>query len=260
MLGVAQIMAWASEPSNLSFVLAALVGFAFLLLALRPRRRAVEELVAADEEPAMPSEPPPPPPPPPPTAFEYLTAHGVEGWNAARREGKYVDADFSALGAAFQSRAEGSKIWGIPVEFRNSQPRLMLRGIDFAGANLSGCDLHYADLRGADLREASLVKTRLDNALMPNVLLTDADLRGASLDNAILSNASLQGANLEGASVEGATFSWADMRGAKGNRKQLEKVADLAGARLANATFDGAKARFQIAGRNLLSKRPIVWR
>jgi uncharacterized protein YjbI with pentapeptide repeats len=70
----------------------------------------------------------------------------------------------------------------------------------------------------------------------------------------------LQGANLEGASVDGTSFSWADMRGAKGNRKQLEKVADLGGARLANASFDGARARFQIAGRNLLSKRPIVWR
>ncbi|MBI1212894.1 MAG: hypothetical protein GC190_15640 [Alphaproteobacteria bacterium] len=259
MSGADQIMPWVSDPTNLTFVLAALIGAAFLLLALRPRRQFAEGTVVAGGVDESITEPPPPPPPPP-TAFEFLTAHGVEKWNAARLEGKYVNADFSDVGEAFQAKAEGSKIWGVPVEFHNSKPRLMLRGIDLAGANLAGCDLHYADLRNADLTEASLVKARLDNALMPNVRLNDADLRGAKLDNAILSNANMQGANLEDASVDGATFSWADMRGAKGNRKQLERVADLVGARLANASFDGAKARFQIAGRNLLSKRPIVWR
>src|SRR5690348_1741676 len=152
-------MAWASDPTNLSFVLAALVGVAFLFLAIKPRQRFASETIAADDmlidEPTVsaPPEPPPPPPPPPPTAFEYLTKHGVEKWNAARLEGQYVDADFSDVGAAFQARAEGSKIWGIPVEFHNSKPRLMLRGIDLAGANLQSCDLHYADLRGADLTE-----------------------------------------------------------------------------------------------------------
>lgn len=263
MIGVAQVMAWASDPTNLSFVLAGLIGLAFLFLALRPRERFAEETVAAGGGTlvsAPEAEPEPPPPPPKPTAFEFLTKNGVEKWNAARLHGEYVDADFSEVGAAFQAQAEGSKIWGIPVEFHNSKPRLMLRGIDLAGANLAGCDLHYADLRGADLREASLTSANLEAALMPNARLDDADLSGATLDRAILSNADLRGANLEGASVDGATFSWADMRGAKGNRSQLEKVADLGGARLANASFDGAKARFQIAGRNLLTKKPFVWR
>lgn len=256
-------MAWASDPTNLSFVLAGLIGLAFIVLALRPRERFAEETVAAGGallSEAEPAEPPPPPPPPKPTAFEFLTKYGVEKWNAARLEGEYVTADFSDVGAAFQAKAEGSKIWGIPVEFRNSKPRLMLRDIDLAGANLTGCDLNYADLRGANLSEACLASANLEAALMPNARLIDADLRGANLDNAILSSANLQGANLEDASVDGATFAWADLRGAKGNRVQLEHVADLGGARLANASFDGARARFQIAGRNLLTKRPFVWR
>jgi hypothetical protein len=263
-------MAWASDPTNLAFVLAGLVGFAFLVLALKPRERLADETVAADEpipatEPAIaappkPPEPPPPPPPPRVTAFEFLIKNGVEKWNAARQHGEFVDADFSDVGEAFQAQAEGSKIWGIPAAFHNSKPRLMLSGIDLAGANLAGCDLHYADLRRADLTEACLANARLESALMPNARLSDADLRGAHLDNAVLSNANLRGANLEGASVDGASFAWADMRGAKGNRKQLEKLADLGGARLAGASFDGAKARFQVAGRNLLSKKPMVWR
>jgi len=262
-IGIAQVMAWASDPTNLAFVLVALVGIAFLVLAFKPREVFADETVAAGDGALVSApepEPPPPPPPPKPTAFEFLTKNGVEKWNAARLHGEYVDADFSDVGDAFQAKAEGSKIWGIPVEFHNSKPRLMLRGIDLAGANLAGCDLHYADLRGADLTEASLANANLEAALMPNVRLGDADLRGARLDNAVLTNANLRGANLEGATVEGTSFSWADMRGAKGNRAQLEKVADLGGARLANATFDGARARFQIAGRNLLTKRPFVWR
>jgi hypothetical protein len=263
-------MAWASDPTNLSFVLAGLIGLAFLVLALKPRGDFGEETVAAGgpafgsepevDEVVRAPEPPPPPPPPRITAFEFLSKNGVEKWNAARAHGEFVDADFTDVGAEFQAQAEGSKIWGIPVEFRDSRPRLMLRGIDLAGANLAGCDLHYADLRGADLTQACLANANLAKALMPNARLEDADLRGAHLDDAILSNATLRGANLEGASVEGASFAWADMRGAKGNRKQLEKLSDLGGARLAGASFDGAKARFQVAGRNLLSKRPFVWR
>src|SRR5689334_15018587 len=147
-IGVAQVMAWASDPTNLAFVLAGLIGFAFLIFALKPRETFAGETVAAGDgvlvaEPDLEPEPPPPPPPPKPTAFEFLTKNGVEKWNAARLHGEYVDADFSDVAGDFQAKAEGSKIWGIPVEFHNSKPRLMLRGIDLAGANLTGCDLHY---------------------------------------------------------------------------------------------------------------------
>ena len=263
MIGVGEGVAWASDPTNLALVLAVLVGFAFFVLALKPRERFGDDAIAAAEPAVLAAEPikePEPPPPPRATAFEFLTKNGVEKWNAARGRGEFVDADFSEVGGAFQAKAEGSKIWGIPVEFKDSKPRLMLRGVDLAGANLQGCNLRYGDFRGADLTEACLADAHLENALMPNARLMDADLRGAHLDNAILANANLRGANLEGASVDGTSFAWADLRGAKGNRSQLEKLSDLGGARLAGASFDGAKARFQIAGRNLLSKKPTVWR
>ena len=267
MLGVAEVMAWASDPANLSLVLAVLVGLAFLILALRPRDRFAEETVAAGEPSGFASEPSVRPNHRllrrrrSRRAFEFSDRQRRREMERGAPRGEYVDADFSDVGGAFQARAEGSKIWGIPVEFHNSKPRLMLRDIDLAGANLTGCDLHYADLRGADLTDACLASAQsARQALLPNARLGDADLRDAKLDNAILSNANLRDANLEGASVEGASFAWADMRGAKGNRSQLEKVADLGGARLANASFDGARARFQIAGRNLLTKKPFVWR
>ena len=256
-----------NDPANWAMVLAGLVALAFVALALRPREPRTDETIAADEPtvapmPASTEKPKAAEPAPAPrvAAFDFLARNGVERWNSARTRGEFVDADFSDIGAAFQEKAEGSKIWGIPVEFRDSKPRLMLRGVDLAGANLRDCNLRYADLRGADLTEACLANAQLESALLPNARLSDADLRGANLDNAILANADLRGANLEGASVDGASFAWADMRGAKGNRSQLEKLADLGGARLAGASFDGAKARFLIAGRNLLSKKPMLRR
>ena len=257
-----------NNPANWAMLLAVLVALAFVILALKPRDEEARE-PAAEDEPAQVSaaeteeeieKEAPPPERPRETAFERLTGQGVAAWNAARAGGEFVEADFSDVGDAFQSKAEGSKIWGRPIEYHDPNPRLMLRGIDLVGANLSGCNLRRADLRGADLTEASLAGAHLERAILSNARLTDADLRGARLDNAVLANANLAGANLEDASVDGANLAWAELRGAKGNRRQLEKLTDLHGARLAGASFDGAEARWLIAGRNLLSKKPFLRR
>ncbi len=258
-----------NNPANWAMLLAVLVALAFVILALKPRDPEASETLAADEpvqasaaeaEEEAEVEPEPPPEKPRETAFERLTSQGVAAWNAARAGGDFVEADFSDVGDAFQSKADGSKIWGRPIEYHDPNPRLMLRGIDLIGANLSGCNLRRADLRGADLTEASLAGAHLERAILSNARLTDADLRGARLDNAVLANANLAGANLEDASVDGANLAWADLRGARGNRRQLEKLTDLHGARLAGASFDGAEPRWLIAGRNLLSKKPFLRR
>src|SRR6185436_10267260 len=128
-----------NDPASWAMILAALVALAFLVLALKPRDPALDPVVGDVEAPEAPE----PPPPPRVTAFEFLTKNGVEKWNEARTRGEFVEANFSDVGDAFQAQAEGSKIWGTPVEFRDPRPRLMLRGIDLAGANLRGCNLRY---------------------------------------------------------------------------------------------------------------------
>ena len=60
--------------------------------------------------------------------------------------------------------------------------------------------------------------------------------------------------------MKGASFAWADLRNARGDRGAFEKLATMMGARLAGASFGGAKARWLIAGRNLLTKKPILRR
>lgn len=267
-------MTWVSDPQNLAFVLAVLVALAFVILALKPREHAGAAIIAEpaqaaaiepeiEEETKAPEPEPEPEPEPPPrvTAFDFLAKSGVKEWNEARRRGEYADADFADLGTEFRSKAKGSKIWGRPIDLHDPEHRLMLREINLAGAAFgNNCDLERADLRGADLTEASLQGAHLERALLSNARLVDADLSGARLTNAVLANANLRGANLEGAVLDGANLAWADLRDARGSRRELERLTNLYGARLAGASFDGKHARWLIGGRNLLSKKPILRR
>jgi hypothetical protein len=258
-MDVGEFLAWAGDPGNLAIVLAFLIVLAVIVLLLRPPREidggepgaagdpsAAGTADADGDERRLPS------------AFEYLTRHGVKKWNEARSGADYVDRDFSGDRDGFQNEGN-EKIWGAPLDLHDGRSRPVLSGIDLDGANLNGCKLHHADLRRAWLRAAHLEGTDLEGALLSNARLSDADLRKARLKNAVLAHADLRGANLEDANLEGANLAWADLRGAKGSRAKLDQCGDLVGARLAGATFDGARARFLIAGRNVF-KKPFVWR
>ena len=118
--------------------------------------------------------------------------------------------------------------------------------------------------RQVDLRRADLGRAELQGANFDGALLLEANLRGANLEGAFLQGASLQGAflqrvNLRGASLEGAklwgaklmeanlwgtNLKWAFLQRAKlmGAKLMGAKLmgADLEGANLEGANLEGA--------------------
>lgn len=69
--------------------------------------------------------------------------------------------------------------------------RAKLRGVDFSGANLDYAELLGVDLEGASLVGATLNFAKLGGADLNNADLSKADLTGADLDRANLYNAKL---------------------------------------------------------------------
>jgi hypothetical protein len=235
---------WFSDATNLAFLLAILVAFAFFVFALRRRDNTPDPTDPSAKGRTN-------------QAFNDLIENGVSFWNDLRKQKKYPTPDFSEWpGEDFQREAKGSRIWGVSVDLDN-EPRLLLRGVNFDNVILNGCNLERADLRNASLINARLQDAHLEHAVLSYANLANADLRGAHLTGAVLTDALLPEANLAKAKVGGANFSWANLRGAILDTLEIEGL-DLFGARLANATFDGRKARWLIFGRNLLSRTPII--
>lgn len=99
---------------------------------------------------------------------------------------------------------------------------VVLRNVNFRGADLSFADLRGADLSGADLFGASLVEARLDGAI-----IRDANLECVTLCRCNLSNADLTGTALDYMNATDAIF-----RGAK--------LTPFGYAVLTEADFQGA--------------------
>jgi uncharacterized protein YjbI with pentapeptide repeats len=110
-------------------------------------------------------------------------AHGVEEWNAWRKEEPRTKIDL-AHAVLHES----------PSPFLKSAPILHeLRDINLSHADLTfsviqGADLRYADLSGADLRGANLRRSNLNGANLSGATLAQANLTLASLRDVDFNN------------------------------------------------------------------------
>jgi uncharacterized protein YjbI with pentapeptide repeats len=102
---------------------------------------------------------------------------------------------------------------------------VVLRDINFCGADLSEICLDSSELTGADLRGAMLQNARLCNAV-----LRDVNLMGACLDSAIFHQATLDNVDLCNVNALNAVFTEARMR-----KVRLERAIFI------YANFQGAK-------------------
>lgn len=138
---------------------------------------------------------------------------------------------------------------------RCEKPRLVLRGVNMAGARLAdadfnGTDFQRANLVGADLTHASVDRARLSGADLSRAKLMQlnayranlagAILVGADLTKAELARANLESANLSGANLRKAEFPRANLTGSNLEGANLTS-ADLARANFSNARLDGAR-------------------
>ena len=132
---------------------------------------------------------------------------------------------------------------------RNHKPETR---VDLQKANLGGANLVRADLEGANLGGANLVRADLEGANLVRADLEGANLEGADLERANLVRAYLEGANLGGAILEGANLRGAYLRGANLEGAIL-MGANLEGAYLRGANLRGAILRgANLRGANLV--------
>lgn len=132
--------------------------------------------------------------------------------------------------------------------------RIVLRNVDFRGADLCLSDLPRADLRGINLEQArleaahlsgvNLSGAKLKGCNLSRARLQEANLQQADLTDALLSEAKLRAANLSGTTLKRANLSEADLQSANLQGANLRDAnlsyAKLEGALLDDATLDGA--------------------
>jgi hypothetical protein len=83
---------------------------------------------------------------------------------------------------------------------------MLLRDVDFGGA-----DLRAVNLRGATLINSRLAGCDLSGADLRHALLVGADFSGCNLTDARLAESLLRGADLSGADLTGAHLLWCDL-------------------------------------------------
>jgi len=135
------------------------------------------------------------------------------------------------------------------------KPRLVLRGVNLAGARLGGADFNGTDFQranlvGADLTHASVDRARLSGADLSRSKLTQLNGYRANLTGAILVGADLTKAEMARSILVSANLSRANLTKAEFQRANLEgsnlEGANLSGSDLARANFtktrlDGAR-------------------
>ena len=102
-----------------------------------------------------------------------------------------------------------------------------LEGVVLRDINFRGADLSFADLRGADLFGASLIEARLDGAI-----IRDANLECVNLFRCYLIGADLVGSHLYQTSAIGAIFRKAKFSG--GGEHNVFICADFRDASIAH--------------------------
>lgn len=129
------------------------------------------------------------------------------------------------------------------------KPRLILRGVNLAGARLSdadfnGTDFQRANLSGADLTHASVDRARLSGADLSRAKLVQLNGYRANMAGAVLVGADLTKAEMARANLALADLSRANLRKAEFQRTNLEGSkldgANMTGADLARTVLTGA--------------------
>lgn len=117
-----------------------------------------------------------------------------------------------------------------------------LRGASLSGARIEEARFAGADLIGADLTDVHAGEADFSDALLEDARLLRAELRFAIFRNALLDGTNFEGADLWAAKFEGAEATFANFKGAHLSESQLAGV-NLSGADLSGAMLQKANLR-----------------